>query len=104
MEMHNPPHPGEFIASVYMEPYGYSCRFVAAKLSVAHSTLNRIIKGDSAVSTDMALRLSRVLGGSPGSWLNMQIQYDLWQARQTVNHSDLEPFTFADEKKAPATA
>lgn len=95
MEMHDPMHPGEFIFSVYMEPYDISCRAVAGKLGVANSTLNRIIKGESAVSTDMALRLSRVLGGSAQSWLEMQVSYDLWQAKKAANYSNLEPMIFA---------
>jgi len=69
MSMHNPPHPGEFIESIYMEPHGISCRYLAEQLGVAASTLNRVLKGKSAVSTEMALRLSKVLGRTPQSWL-----------------------------------
>ncbi|MFA0350178.1 HigA family addiction module antitoxin, partial [Vibrio sp. 10N.222.55.C6] len=61
MSMHNPPHPGEFIYDLYMEPFGYSCRFVAKQLDVSPSTLNRVLKGQSAVSPEMALRLSKSL-------------------------------------------
>ena len=71
MAMHNPPHPGEFIAATYMAPYNLSCRYLATKLNVAASTLNRIIKSHSGVSPEMALRLSRFLGRSPESWLAM---------------------------------
>ena len=53
MAMFNPPHPGEFIHDVYMEPFGYSCRFVAKQLDVAASTLNRVIKGKSSISPEM---------------------------------------------------
>ncbi|WP_448218323.1 HigA family addiction module antitoxin [Endozoicomonas sp. 2B-B] len=76
MSMHNPPHPGEFIESVYMEPHGVSCRYLAEQLGVAASILNRVIKGKSAVSPEMALRLSRVLGRTPESWLSMQDNYE----------------------------
>jgi addiction module HigA family antidote len=85
MAMHNPPHPGEFISASYMEPYNLSCRFLASKLNVAASTLNRVVKKQSGVSPEMALRLSRALGRSPESWLAMQDAYDLWQARKLVN-------------------
>jgi len=85
MTMHNPPHPGELILSVYMEPFGISCRFLAMKLDVSPSTLNRILKGQSAVSPEMALRLSKALGRSPESWLAMQDNYNLWQARRSVD-------------------
>lgn len=84
MTMHNPPHPGEFIAEVYLEPNNLSGRELAATLRVSASTLNRILTGTSAVSPEMALRLSKALGRSPESWLAMQSAYDLWQARQHV--------------------
>ena len=84
MAMHNPPHPGEFINDSYMKPFGLSCRYLASKLNVAASTLNRILKKHSGVSPVMALRLSKALGRSPESWLAMQDSYDLWQARKQV--------------------
>ena len=85
MAMHNPPHPGEFIAEVYLGPNNLSGRELAAKLGVAASTLNRILTGASGVSPEMALRLSKSLGRSPESWLAMQYNHDLWQAKQHVN-------------------
>jgi len=85
MAMHNPPHPGEFITEVYLEPNGISGRELASKLGVAGSTLSRVLKGSSAVSPEMALRLSKALGRSPESWLAMQYQRDLWLARQHVD-------------------
>lgn len=84
MSMHNPPHPGEFVLQTYMEPYGLSCRYLAEQLNVAASTLNRILKQQSGVSPEMALRLSKSLGRSPESWLAMQDAYDLWQAKKNV--------------------
>jgi addiction module HigA family antidote len=89
MVMHNPPHPGEFITEVYLEPNNLSGRELAAALGVSASTLNRILTGTSAVSPEMALRLSKALGRSPESWLAMQSNYDLWQARQRVKLSDV---------------
>ncbi len=85
MTMHNPPHPGEFITEVYLEPNNLSGRELAAKLGVAASTLNRVITGASGISPEMALRLSKALGRSPESWLAMQYNHDLWQAKQSVN-------------------
>jgi addiction module HigA family antidote len=84
MAMHNPPHPGEFIVHTYMQPFGISCRFLARQLDVAASTLNRILKQQSSVSPEMALRLAKALGRSPESWLAMQDAYDLWKARKLV--------------------
>lgn|SRR5690554_5651350 len=80
MTMYNPPHPGEFIMATYMEPFGLSCRFLADKLDVSPSTLNRILKLQSGVSPEMALRLSKAIGRKPESWLAMQDAYDLWHA------------------------
>ena len=60
MSMHNPPHPGEFIRTVYLEPFGVSSRFLAVKLDVSPSTLNRVIKGTSGISPEMALALEGV--------------------------------------------
>lgn len=87
MAMHNPPHPGEFIAQVYLEPNALSVRELALKLGVAASTLSRVLNGVSGVSPEMALRLSKALGRSPESWLAMQYAYDLWWARKEVNLS-----------------
>jgi len=84
MAMHNPPHPGEFIQATYMEPFGLSCRYLANQLDVAASTLNRVLKRQSGVSPEMALRLSKALGRSPESWLSMQDAYDLFQAKKDV--------------------
>lgn len=84
MSMHKPPHPGEFVMATYMEPFGLSCRYLAEQLNVAASTLNRILKKQSGVSPEMALRLSKALGRTPESWLAMQDSYDLWLARKSV--------------------
>lgn len=85
MAMHNPPHPGEFITAVYLEPNGISGRELSAKLGVSASTLNRILTGKSGITPEMALRLSKCLGRSPESWLAMQHGYDLWNAKKHVD-------------------
>jgi addiction module HigA family antidote len=85
MAMYNPPHPGEFITDIYLEPNGISGRELAAKLDVAASTLSRILKGTSRVTPEMALRLSKAIGRTPESWLLLQDNHDLWRARQHVD-------------------
>ena len=91
MQMHNPPHPGEFIRDVYLTPHDISIRKLALSLGVAPSTVARLIKGLNAVSPEMALRLSVVLGRSPESWLKLQQNYDLWVARQHLDLSEIHP-------------
>jgi antitoxin HigA-1 len=94
MKMYNPPHPGEIVADIYLKPFGLSARAIAKDLKVDPSTFSRLVSGNSSVSPDMAIRLSRVLGGSPESWLQMQLNYDLWQARHKNDHADLRPREF----------
>jgi antitoxin HigA-1 len=95
MKMYNPPHPGEVIEGLYLEPFGVSVRTIAAQLGVSPSTLARVVAGKSAVTSDMAIRLSKVLGRSPESWLKLQMNYDLWVAEQQNPHDDLIAFEFA---------
>lgn len=90
MTMHNPPHPGEFIRVTYMEPFDLSCRYLAEKLNVAASTLNRVLKQQSGVSPEMALRLSKAIGRSPESWLAMQDAYDLWQVKKIIKLTNVQ--------------
>ena len=97
MTMHNPPHPGEFIYDVYLKTSGFSCRYLAKQLDVASSTLNRVLKGQSAISPEMALRLSKVIGRAPESWLAMQGSYDLWHAKKQVNLTNVHSVNFGVE-------
>ena len=83
--MHNPPHPGEFITEIYLEPNAISGRELAQNLDVAPSTLNRLLRGTSRVTPEMALRLSKAVGRSAESWLAMQDAHDLWIARQRID-------------------
>jgi antitoxin HigA-1 len=63
----------------------WQCRWSAELLDVVPSTLTRLIRGRSAITPEMALRLSLAVGRSPESWLAMQHNYDLWQAHKRVN-------------------
>ena len=88
--MYDPPHPGEFIREVYFDTLELSARSVALKLKVSPSTFARVLNGKSGITPEMALRLSKTLGRSAESWLAMQSNYDLWQARQRVDLTDVE--------------
>ena len=94
MAMHNPPHPGEFIRETYIEPFDISLRSLAESLGVAPSTLARVVSTSSAVSPEMALRLSKALGRSPESWLAMQHNFDLWQAKKSADLSQVQKIEF----------
>ena len=94
MTMHNPPHPGEFIRDTYVEPFDISIRSLAGSLGVSPSTLTRIVSMRSGVSPEMALRLSKALGRSPESWLAMQHNFDLWQAKRTADLSGVQKVQF----------
>ena len=95
MSMHNPPHPGEFIREIYLAPYELSVRSLAESLGVSASTLTRIINRQSGISPEMALRLSKAIGRSPESWLAMQHNYDLWQAKLSTDLTGVTPIEFA---------
>jgi len=94
MVMHNPPHPGEFIRETYIEPFDMSIRSLAETPGVADSTLARVVSERSAVSPEMALRLSKALGRSPESWLAMQDNYDLWWARKSADLAKVRKIRF----------
>ena len=95
MAMYNPPHPGEFITEVYLEPNHISGRELAHSLGVSPSTLNRVLNGTSGISPSMALRLAKVLGRSAESWLAIQTNYDLWHARKTVKLGRVKKLEFS---------
>lgn len=94
MAMHNPLHPGEFIKGVYLDPFGIKSQDLAKRLKVSPSTVRRLLNGETRVSPEMALKLSRVLGRSPESWMAMQDNYELWQAKSRIDLDELEPFAF----------
>ena len=96
MEMFKPPHPGGFILATYMEPYGISCRYLADKLCVSASTLSRLLKGQSRINPEMALRLSKSIGRSPESWLAMQDKYDLSVVRRNVKLENVKPLALEE--------
>lgn len=82
MLMHNPPHPGEIIRELCLEPLGVSVTEAAESLGVSRKTLSSILNGRAGISPEMAIRLSIAFDTSPESWLNQQSQYDLWQAEK----------------------
>lgn len=90
MAMHNPPHPGEIIRELCIESLDLTVTKAAESLGVTRKTLSMLLNGRAGISPEMSLRLSKVFGRSPEGWLKLQIQYDLWKSRQTVNVNHLK--------------
>jgi len=81
-QMHNPPHPGEIIRELCLEPLGLSVTDAAKALGVSRKTLSAVLNGRAGISPEMAVRLSIAFDTSSESWLNQQVQYDLWRAER----------------------
>lgn len=82
MRMHDPPHPGEVIKRLCLEPLGISVTGAAQALGISRKTLSAILNGRAGISPEMAVRLSMAFDTSAESWLNHQTQYDLWHVEQ----------------------
>ena len=80
--MKNPPHPGETVRYDCLESLGLTVTEGAKALGVTRQALSNLVNGKSGISPEMAIRLSMAFGSSPETWLKMQLDYDLAQARQ----------------------
>ncbi len=89
MRMYDPPHPGEIIREFCIEPLGITVTEAAKALGVTRKTLSALLNGRSGISPEMALRLSKVFGRTPEGWLRLQLQYDLWKAKQVFDGKHL---------------
>ena len=95
MLMHNPPHPGNVVRRQCLEPLGLTVAEAAKGLGVSRNTLSMLLNGRMKVSTEMAIRLSQGFGGSPESWLQQQMQYDLWHVQQSKKNIEVRNFNAA---------
>ena len=95
MKMHNPPHPGEILRELCIEPMELSITRTAEALGVTRKTLSAILNGRAGISPEMAVRLSLAFGTSAESWLNQQAQYDLWQAEKKRKSLNVEKLSAA---------
>lgn len=82
MDMHNPPHPGEVIRELCLSPLGITVTEAARALGVSRKSLSELLNGRSGVSPEMALRLAKAFDTTAETWLEQQMQYDLWLARK----------------------
>jgi antitoxin HigA-1 len=85
MRMHNPPHPGEIIRKLCVEPLDLTVTQAAEALGITRKTLSTLLNGRAGVSPEMALRLAKVFGRTPEGWLRLQQQFDLWKAEQSID-------------------
>jgi len=83
MKMHNPPHPGEVLRELCLEPLNLTVTDAARSLGVSRKALSSILNGHTGISPEMAVRLSIAFNTSAESWLNQQLQFDLWHAEKS---------------------
>lgn len=91
MPMHNPPHPGEILKKLCLEPLGLSVTEAAKALGVSRKTFSTLLNGRAGISPEMAVRLSIAFDTTAESWMNQQVQYDLWQAEQHRDELRVRP-------------
>ncbi len=93
--MKNPSHPGDVLAQLYLEPLGMSSIALAKRLNVPRTRIERLMKGETSVTVDTAMRLSKFFGNTAEFWMNLQRAHDLAQARATVDLSNITPLEAA---------
>ena len=82
MKMYNPPHPGEVLRELCLKPLGLTVTKTAKALGISRKTLSTILNGRAGISPEMAVRLSLAFNTIAESWLNQQVQHDLWHAEK----------------------
>jgi addiction module HigA family antidote len=95
MDMNNPAHPGEVIRELCLKPLGLSVTAAAAGLGVTRKALSELLNGHSGVSPEMAIRLEKAGWSDAEAWLRMQLQRDLWEAKQRAGNIHVTPFAAA---------
>jgi antitoxin HigA-1 len=100
MRMHNPPHPGEILRKLCLEPLGLSVTEAAKALGISRKTLSSILNGHAGISPEMAVRLSIAFDTTAESWMNQQVQYDLWQAERGRDQLKVTRLTVAERINA----
>ena len=95
MLTHDPPHPGEVLKELCLEPLGLTVTDAAKALGVSRKTLSMVVNGRAGISPEMAIRLSIAFDTSAESWLNQQTQFDLWQAEQHRSELKVERLSAA---------
>jgi len=92
-----PIHPGEILWEEFMRPMGVKAPTTAKALGVPRTRIERLVAGQTAMSPDTALRLSRAFTSTtPLFWLNLQAAYDIEMAEQEAGPSlsGIRPFKY----------
>ena len=92
MPMKEPPHPGRIVRQDCLEPLGLSVTRGASVLGVTRQALNNVVNGKSGISPEMAIRLSKAFGSTPETWLNLQLAFDLAEARKHADDIHVERY------------
>jgi len=87
-----PVHPGEVLLEEFLKPYGLSKRGLARGLRLSYGRVLRLLRGRAWVTPDLALRFARYFGTTLEFWLNLQLAYDLYQAKAKSDYREIEPF------------
>lgn len=91
----NPVHPGEVLNELFLVPLEMSAGALARRLGVPRTRIERLVKKETALTADTALRLSAFFGNTAEYWLNLERAYDLAVARETVDLTHIEPMAAA---------
>lgn len=93
--MHNPPHPGETVRELCIEAVGLTVTDAAKVLGVSRQALNNLVNKHTSVSPEMAIRLEKAFGSNAETWLRLQMNYDIWQARKNASKIKVKRYEFA---------
>jgi addiction module HigA family antidote len=91
----NPAHPGEVLYELYLKPLGMSAIALAKRLDVPRTRIERLIKQETALSADSAIRLATFFNTTPEYWMNLQRGWDLARAQSAVDVSKIRPLEAA---------
>lgn len=91
----NPSHPGEVLKELYLDPLELSPIALARRLHVPRTRIERLVRGETALTADTAMRLSRFFGNTAEYWMNLQRGWDLARARENIDVSDITPLAAA---------
>ena len=98
--LQNPSHPGEVLAELYLTPLGMSAITLAKRLNVPRTRIERVVKGETVLSVDTAMRLSKFFGTTAEYWINLQRAHDLARARETIDLSGITPLAATPDSAA----